>query len=103
MRDSDMTIVHACTRDGRGGSPTAVLIDDASLTDSARRTIVRRAGTSHAAFIDTSTRTAPAVRFFTTHGELTNCGHGTIAAQAVLLDRGWTTEHRGQQRTGARV
>lgn len=103
MRAGDMTMVDACTRHGRGGSPTAVLIDDASLTDSARCAIVGRAGTSHAAFIDTSTETAPTVRFFTAHGELTNCGHGTIAAQAVLLDRRRTARHRLQQRTGGRT
>jgi trans-2,3-dihydro-3-hydroxyanthranilate isomerase len=103
MRDSDLTMVDACTRRGRGGSPTMVLIDDASLTDDARRAIVRRAGTSHAAFIDISSQATPAVRFFTGHGELTNCGHGTIAAQAVLLARRRTAEHQTVQRTGGRT
>jgi PhzF family phenazine biosynthesis protein len=103
MRGTDTTIVRACTRHGRGGSPTAVLNDDATLTDGARRAIVRRAGASHAAFIDTGTEPAPTVRFFTAHGELTNCGHGTIAAQAVLLDRRRTNEHRARQRTGGRT
>lgn len=103
MRAGDMTMVDACTRHGRGGSPTVVLIDDASLTDSARCAIVGRAGTSHVAFIDTSTETAPSVRFYTAHGELTNCGHGTIAAQAMLLDRRRTAGQRAQQRTGGRT
>ena len=101
--DGGMTIVRACTRHGLGGSPTAVLMDDVTLTDSARRTIVQQAGTSHAAFIDTGVETAVNVRFFTTSGELTNCGHGTIAAQAVLLELRHTAEHRGQQRTGGRT
>ena len=101
--DGDITIVRACTGHGLGGSPTAVLMDDAALTDSARRAIVRQAGTSHAAFIDAGAETTANVRFFTTSGELTNCGHGTIAAQAVLLDLRQTKEHRGQQRTGGRT
>jgi PhzF family phenazine biosynthesis protein len=103
MRGSDVTMVDACTRRGRGGSRTAVLIDDAALTDSARRAVVHRAGTSHAAFVDTGTEIAPTVRFFTTHGELMNCGHGTIAAQAVLLDRRGARQHQGQQHTGGRT
>ncbi len=43
------------------------------------------------------------MRFFTSAGELTNCGHGIVAAQAVLLDRSGATEHRGRQRTGGRT
>lgn len=97
------TIVDACTRRGGGGSPTAVLIDDSALSDSARRAIVRRAGTSHAAFVDVEAETTPTVRFFTAQGELTNCGHGTIAAQAVLLQRSRASEHRARQRTGGRT
>jgi len=98
-----MTIVRACTHHGLGGSPTAVLMDDVTLTDSARRAIVRQSGTSHAAFIDIGADTAATVRFFTTSGELTNCGHGTIAAQAVLLDLRQVEECRGQQCTGGRT
>lgn len=99
-RRRDVTIVDACTRRGQGGSPTAVLIDDHRLDDDARRAVVRAAGTSHAAFVDTE---ADAVRFFTTHGELTNCGHGTIAAQAFLLHRSGAADHRGRQRSGGRA
>ncbi|MEU4221731.1 PhzF family phenazine biosynthesis isomerase [Actinoplanes sp. NPDC026623] len=98
-----MAVVDACTRDGRGGSPTAVVIDDGTLTDEARRAVVRAAGTSHAAFVDTATGGAPAVRFFTAEGELRNCGHGTIAAQAFLLEQGGASHHRGRQRTGGRT
>ncbi|HEX8627948.1 MAG TPA: PhzF family phenazine biosynthesis isomerase [Catenuloplanes sp.] len=95
-----VTIVDACTQRGHGGSPTAVLIDNPGFTDHARRAVVREAGTSHAAFVDTDTGT---VRFCTTQGELTNCGHGTIAAQAFLLHRSRAAEHHGRQRTGGRT
>ncbi|SCE66871.1 phenazine biosynthesis protein PhzF family [Micromonospora coriariae] len=96
----NVTIVDACTHRGHGGSPTAVLIDDHTLGDDARRAVVRDVGTSHAAFVDTE---ADTVRFFTTHSELTNCGHGTIAAQAFLLHRRGTTKQQGRQRTGGRT
>ena len=98
-----VAVVNACTRNGQGGSPTAVVIDDATLTDDGRHAIARRTGTSHTAFIDTSTADTPKVRFFTSAGELTNCGHGIIAAQAVLLHRSGATEHHGRQRTGGRT
>jgi trans-2,3-dihydro-3-hydroxyanthranilate isomerase len=104
MRHLQATVVvDACTRDGRGGSPTTVVINDAALTDDERHAIASTAGTSHTAFVDTSAADTPAVRFFTTEGELKNCGHGIIAAQTVLLHRSGATRHDGQQRTGDRT
>ncbi|MET8084704.1 PhzF family phenazine biosynthesis isomerase [Micromonospora sp. NPDC005237] len=98
-----LIVVDACTRDGRGGSPTAVVIDDASRTDEERRAVASTVGTSHTAFVDSSGVALPRVRFFTTEGELQNCGHGTIAAQAVLLHRAGGTQHHGLQSTGNRI
>lgn len=103
MAGPPVAVVNACTRDGRGGSPTAVVIDDATLTDGVRHAIARRTGASHTAFIDTSTADTPTVRFFTSAGELTNCGHGIMAAQAVLLHRSGATEHHGSLRTAGRI
>jgi trans-2,3-dihydro-3-hydroxyanthranilate isomerase len=82
-------IVNACLRDGRGGSPTAVL-PESGLTDAERRAVPARLGTSHAVFV--AAEIAPdgeihaALRFFTTAGELPACGHGTVAALAYLAD-----------------
>jgi trans-2,3-dihydro-3-hydroxyanthranilate isomerase len=103
MAGPPITVVNACTRDGRGGSPTTVVIDDATLTDGERHAITGRTGTSHTAFIGTSTADTPTVRFFTRAGELANCGHGTIAAQAVLLQRSGAAERHGSQRTAGRT
>lgn len=102
-----VTIVHACLRDGVGGSPTAVLADG-PFTDAERRAVPERAGTSHAVFTD-----GAGLRFFTPEGELPGCGHGTVAALAVLADEtssrqsfmlragrrdfaGWATRDGGQ-------
>ncbi|MEW1776790.1 PhzF family phenazine biosynthesis protein [Streptomyces sp. NPDC086777] len=85
-----VTIVRACLRDGRGGSPTAVL-DDTPLTDDERRGIPARAGTSHAVFLSADRDGGGAeLRFFTAEGELPGCGHGTIAALALLAARAGT-------------
>lgn len=72
-------IVNACLRGGRGGSPTLVL-DDGDFSESERRALPGRYGTSHVVFI----RPSGALRFFTAAGELPGCGHGTVAALVVL-------------------
>ncbi|GIF39219.1 PhzF family phenazine biosynthesis protein [Actinoplanes xinjiangensis] len=93
-----ITVVDACVRDGDGGSPTVVADDDVAYSDADRRAIVRSGGASHGAFLD-----LPRVRFFTGTGELRNCGHGTIAAHAVLLARSGLPWRRSAQHTGGRV
>ncbi|MEW1645273.1 PhzF family phenazine biosynthesis protein [Streptomyces sp. NPDC091219] len=95
-----VTIVRACLRDGRGGSPTAVL-DETALSDAERRRVPVLAGTSHAVFV---ARRGPAVslRFFTAEGELPACGHGTVAALAFLAERAGGTEYRGALRAAGR-
>jgi PhzF family phenazine biosynthesis protein len=97
-------VVASCVRNGVGGSPTAVVFDDGtwSVLDA-----LARAGASHAAFIDPRPRDdgSRAVRFFTSGGELRGCGHGTVAAQAVLLlrERAGTGDLAGRQHTGGRT
>jgi hypothetical protein len=85
-----VTIVNACLRNGRGGSPTAVL-DDTALTDDERRAVPALTGTSHAVFVSAE-GSGPdgadaSLRFFTATGELPACGHGTVAALAFLAER----------------
>jgi len=118
MSSLPVTIVHACMRDGSGGSPTAVL-EDAPLTDAERCRIPALMGTSHAVFVSVDDiqgdDTPASLRFFTAAGELPACGHGTVAALAFLAARtkdaaGSTgaksakdAEYRATLRTSARV
>ncbi|HEX5204499.1 MAG TPA: PhzF family phenazine biosynthesis protein [Actinoplanes sp.] len=83
-----LTVVHACLRNGAGGSPTAVL-DESPMPDEERRLVPVRAGTSHAVFVAGD----GALRFFTSEGELPACGHGTVAALALLAHRSGRAEH----------
>ncbi|WP_394613103.1 PhzF family phenazine biosynthesis protein [Lentzea sp. JNUCC 0626] len=76
-------IVNACLRDGLGGSPTLVL-PDGEFSEAERRALPVEHGTSHAVFLGPE----GAVRFFTSEGELPGCGHGTVAALAVLAADG---------------
>ena len=82
-----VTIVNACLRDGRGGSPTAVL-EEASLTELERCQVPKLMGTSHAVFVSADggdlDRPLASLRFFTATGEVPGCGHGTVAALAFL-------------------
>ena len=86
-----ITIVNACLRHGRAGSPTAVL-EEASLTELERRHVPRLMGVSHASFVEDRDGPVASLRFFTATGELPACGHGTVAVLAFLA------EHRGRDR-----
>ncbi|NUW38826.1 PhzF family phenazine biosynthesis protein [Nonomuraea rhodomycinica] len=99
-----VTIVHACLRDGEGGSPTAVM-EEAPLSEDERRRVPVLTGTSHAVFVsaydgpDGPDGPVASLRFFTAEGELPACGHGTIAALAFLAERAGSAEHRTTLRT----
>ncbi|HWG24297.1 PhzF family phenazine biosynthesis protein [Actinospica sp.] len=117
---SDAVIVDACRRRGLGGSPTAVLDDEDSLTDAERSRVPAIAGTSHAVFVreieaeievevggefegvGNADRPAFALRFFTTEGELPACGHGTVAAVALLAERSGGDQFQAHLRAATR-
>lgn len=96
------TVMNACLREGRGGSPTAVL-DETALSDDERRAVPVLMGTSHAVFVsvEDSGQDGPDVslRFFTAAGELPACGHGTVAALAFLAECGGGKECQATVRT----
>lgn len=90
-RPLEVVIVDACLRDGAGGSPTAVVGN--GVPDFTRVPLL--AGTSHVAVLGRR------LRFFTVEGELPACGHGTVAAIAVLSS-GTVGGFRGRLRAGGR-
>lgn len=96
--DSRVLMVNACLRDGAGGSPTAVLVDEDALSDEERRRVPVEMGTSHAVFLrmhqeETAEPTVD-LRFFTSKGELPACGHGTVAALAFLASRAGASQRQ---------
>lgn len=101
-----VTVVRACLRDGRGGSPTAVM-DEAPLTDDERRRVPVLMGTSHAVFVSAHEGRADgpvvSLRFFTAEGELPGCGHGTVAALAFLAERAGGEEYRATLHASGRA
>jgi trans-2,3-dihydro-3-hydroxyanthranilate isomerase len=105
-----VALVRACLRDGAGGSPTAVVLEEGplDLSDTERCRVPVESGTSHAVYVRVrsgGTR-EPTVdlRFFTAEGELPACGHGTVAALAHLASRnGGPAPWRATLRTPTRV
>ncbi|MGW6687254.1 PhzF family phenazine biosynthesis protein [Streptomyces sp. NPDC054961] len=101
----EVAVVDACKRQRRGGSATAVL-DDAAWTDEERCRVPAELGTSHAVFLRATgtarARPSYALRFFTAAGELPACGHGTVAALALLAEREGGDDYRAVLRTAHR-
>jgi trans-2,3-dihydro-3-hydroxyanthranilate isomerase len=98
----EVVIVDACLRDGIGGSPTAVVEDHGGAGHLDLRRIPALAATSHVAVVRRATAPGDShrLRFLTSEGELPACGHGTIAAIAVLS--GALGGFQGRLRAGGR-
>ncbi|MFJ2774345.1 PhzF family phenazine biosynthesis protein [Streptomyces sp. NPDC087300] len=107
MSTPHVTVVRACLRGGAGGSPTAVILegdkDTSPLDDDERRRIPVERGTSHAVYVRHAAD-ATELRFFTADGELPACGHGTLAALALLVaSHGESGPYRATLRAGGRA
>jgi trans-2,3-dihydro-3-hydroxyanthranilate isomerase len=103
---TDVVMVRSCTRGGHGGSPTAVVIEHGPLGDTTRAAMARDMPASHTAFLcprAPGDAELTGVRFFTRQGELSGCGHGTIAVMAVLVHMGVVERGRAQLAIAGRV
>jgi trans-2,3-dihydro-3-hydroxyanthranilate isomerase len=85
-RSVEVIMVDACLRDGAGGSPTAVVEEGDDTADLDFTRIPLLTGASHLAVVrrEAAAGVSQRLRFFTVDGELPACGHGTMAAIAVL-------------------
>ncbi|BCJ70439.1 PhzF family phenazine biosynthesis protein [Polymorphospora rubra] len=104
-RQLSVTIDVACLRQGRGGSPTAV-VDKTPLSDAQRRLVPVLAGISHAVIMslgdDGRGHPLVSLRFFTAGGGLPACGHSTVGALPALTERAASkggTEYHATLRT----
>jgi trans-2,3-dihydro-3-hydroxyanthranilate isomerase len=98
----EVTLVQACGRSGHGGSRTAV-VEETELGVAERRAIPAATKASHVVFVSTSGNSpSVSMRFFTAAGELPACGHGTVAALAVIAARAQTARREMLLRAGGR-
>jgi len=84
----DTFTVNAFTRDSLGGNPAGVVLDANGLSEGQMAAIAAELGMSETAFVMASQSCDLRVRFFTPSSEVQLCGHATIAAWHLLLERG---------------
>ena len=81
-----MTPIHisAFSRDGKGGNPAGVVIQDVLPPDSQMQALARDLGYSESVFASPTGPRRFRVRYFAPAGEIAFCGHATIALGASL-------------------
>jgi PhzF family phenazine biosynthesis protein len=81
-----VNLVNAFSNDGKGGSPTGIVLSGKGLTDEQMQRIAAQSRASHVVFAGPSNLAGVdyRVRFFTRNGETKNCAHATIAVQWFL-------------------
>lgn len=94
-------IVHAFTKDNKGGNPAGVVLVEDTLTDSEMQGIATQVNLSETAFIQRIDAHVFATQFFTPVSEVDLCGHATIASFTVLRERGFVSEGHYTQITKA--
>ncbi len=78
-----------------GGNPAAVVLDAVGLSDEMMQAIAREMNLSETAFLTPSTNGADyRLRWFTPGGEVTFCGHATVATGKALHEAGRFTAAR---------
>ncbi len=94
-------IVDAFTDVPFGGNPAGVVLVDA-MDESIMQLFARELGYSETAFVERKSDSSFHARFFTPNTEVDLCGHATIAAFTVLLDKGLVADGRSYiMKTGA--
>ena len=88
-QDDTVLRYSAFTRNGAGGNPAGVVLDATGLSDGEMQSIAITVGFSETAFLVPTRGVAEefTARYFSPGGEVTFCGHATIAAAAAHADR----------------
>lgn len=103
MLSIDVYVVHAFSKDGKGGNAAGVVLHADTLTESEMKHIAKKVGFSETAFVSQSHRADVRVRFFTPEEEVDLCGHATIATFHVLKEQNLVGSGRFTQETRAGV
>ena len=90
-------IVDAFTDSLFSGNPAAVCIPDSRLSDKLMLDIAKENNLSETAFVF-KTDTDFELRWFTPGGEIDLCGHATLAAARILMDKNMNTPGKDTKR-----
>lgn len=85
-------LVDAFTSEPLAGNAAGLVPDAEGLTDEQMRAIARELNASETAFLLSSEEADRRIRFFTPTGEISLCGHATVAAHAWLAEEGHLTD-----------
>ncbi|GAM70177.1 phenazine biosynthesis protein phzF like [Vibrio sp. JCM 19236] len=94
-------LVNSFTKQGIGGNPAGVVLGAETLSDQQKLQVAKLVGFSETAFVCQDDVVDFEVSFFTTTDEVDFCGHATLAAFSVMLERGLITPGEYTQRTKA--
>lgn len=99
----EVKILKAFTKDGKGGNPAGIVVNENKLKNSQKQRIAKTMALSETVFINLVTEDLFEVSFFTPNKEVDLCGHGTIAAFQLLLDEGVIKKGVYKQKTKAGI
>ncbi|GAM58902.1 phenazine biosynthesis protein phzF like [Vibrio ishigakensis] len=94
-------LVNSFTKQGTGGNPAGVVLGAETLSDQQKLQVAKLVGFSETAFVCEDHVADFEVSFFTTTDEVDFCGHATLVAFSVMLERGLITPGEYTQRTKA--
>ena len=81
-------LVAAFTKDGAGGNPAGVVLDAQALSHDDRQRVAAAVGAPETAFVRRVDDDVFEVAFYTPNKQVPDCGHATVAAFALLAQRG---------------
>lgn len=85
--NADILRYSAFSRDPAGGNPAGIVLDARTLDGAAMQSIAAEVGYSETAFLSPRADGAFDVRYFSPRGEVSFCGHATIAAMVAHAQR----------------
>ncbi|MEA2719030.1 MAG: hypothetical protein QOJ39_894 [Candidatus Eremiobacteraeota bacterium] len=85
---AQVELVAAFTKDGAGGNPAGVVLNATALSHDQRQRVATAVGAPETAFVRHVNDAVFEVAFYTPNKQVPDCGHATVAAFALLAQRG---------------
>ena len=99
----EVSIMNAFAVNESGGNEAGIVYNQVNLLDKQKQLIAKKVGLSETVFINKKENNEFDVSFFTPNKEVDLCGHGTIAAFQLLLDKNIISKGKCVQITKAGI